>query len=251
MAQVTLFHYMHKDTLLHRMDGRIKLVCMFALSLSASLASAWQHYLLPLSVVAFALMAAKLPLIDILRDMVFFGVLILVVLIVNAFSIPGDPIPGFPIAGVSLPGLITGLRFAGRLTIIVLLCAVITGTTPVTTFRNAVEWFLRPIPLIPEVRIATAINLTFVLIPVILDSFNEMMGAQKSRCIELQKNPIKRVNYTVFPLLGQTLLRADEIASAMESRCYSEQRSQPAFKSTKADWFILAICLSIFLFVLT
>lgn len=251
MAQVTLFHYMHKDTVLHRMDGRIKLVCMLALSLSASFALVWQHYLIPLSVVILALVAAKLPITALLRDMVFFGVLILVVVIANAISIPGHPIPGFPITGVSLPGLIIGLRFAGRLTIIVLVCAVITGTTPITTFRNAVEWFLRPIPLVPQARIATMINLTFILIPIIMDSFSEMMEAQKSRCIELQKNPVKRINYIVFPLLGQTLRRADEIASAMESRCYSEQRNQPAFKSAKADWFILTICLSTLLFVLT
>lgn len=86
-----------------------------------------------------------------------------------------------------------------------------------------------PVPFIPEVQVATMINLTFLLIPVIFDNYSEMMSAQKSRCIQLRKNPIKRVNFIVFPLLSRTLRRADEIVYAMESRCYCEERTRAIF----------------------
>ena len=249
MAEMTFFHYIHKNTVLHRMDGRLKLMCMLLLSLSASFASELQHYLVPLFVVIIALLTAKLPFTTLLKDMNFFGIIILIVILVHAFNTPGDPIPNFPITSISIQGVITGLRFAGRLIIIIMVCAVITGTTPLMTFRKVIEWCLRPIPFVPEVRIATMINLTFALIPVILDNFTEMMNAQKSRCVELRKNPIKRINFIVFPLLSQTLRRADEIVYAMESRCYSEVRTMAIFKSNKIDWLILAICISVLLFV--
>jgi len=250
MAQVTFFHYMHKDTALHRMDGRLKLLCMLLLSLSASFAYEWQHYLAPLCLAAIALIAAKLPITALLKDMKFFAAIILIVLVTNAFAIAGDPIPGFFIESVSMQGVTRGLRFAGRLVLIIMVCAVVTGTTSLLTFKNVIEWYLRPVPFIPEARVATMISLTFVLIPVIFDSYTEMMSAQKSRCIELRKNPLKRLRFVVFPLLAGTLRRADEIVYAMESRCYSETRTRPLFKTNKVDWLILAICAAVLLFVL-
>ena len=250
MVQVTFFHYMHKNTVLHRMDGRLKLPGMLLLSLSASLASEWRHYLVPLALVIAALIIARLPIAALLKEMKFFAVIILIVLVTNAFTIAGDPIPYFPIKGVSIQGVMEGLRFAGRLILVIMVCTIVTGTTSLLTFKNVIEWYLRPIPFIPEVRVATMINLTFVLLPVIFDSYTEMMNAQKSRCVELRRNPIKRVNFIVFPLLSRTLRRADEIVYAMESRCYSEVRTRAMFKTNKADWCILTTCAAVLVFVI-
>lgn len=249
MASVTFFHYIHKDTVLHRMDARLKLPCMLLLSLSASLATEWRHYLAPLALTAAALAIAKLPLLTLLKDMRFFAVILLFVLTADAFTIAGDPIPHCPVAGISMQGTVTGLRFAGRLILILMACTVMAGTTSLLAFQNAIEWYLRPIPFLPEVRIATMVNLTFVLIPVIFDSYTEMMDAQKSRCAELRKNPIKRIYFIVFPLLGRTLRRADEIVYAMESRCYSEIRTRAVFKANKVDWVFLAACVAALVFV--
>lgn len=250
MAQVTFFHYMSKDTVLHRMDGRLKLLCMLLMSLSASLATYWWHYLAALILAAVALMISKLPIAALLKDMKFFAVIILIVLVTNAFTIKGDPIPYFPIRGVSMQGVSIGLCFAGRLILIIMVCTIMTGTTSLFTFRNVVEWYLRPVPFISEVRVATMINLTFVLLPVIFDSYTEMMDAQKSRCVELRRNPIKRVSFIIFPLLNRTLKRTDEIVYAMESRCYSEVRTRAEFKTNKVDWLILAICTALLFFVI-
>lgn len=246
MAQITFFHYVHKETIIHRMDGRLKLLCMLLLSISASLASEWQHYLLALVVALLGLLLAKLPIIALLRDMKYFAIIIIVVFVSNAVNISGDPIPGIPLNSVSIQGVEAGLRFAGRLILIIMVCIVLTGTTTLWSFRNIVEWYLRPLPFVPEARVATMINLTFVLIPVIFDNFAEMMDAQKSRGIELRKIPIRRIKYLAFPLLSRTLRRADEIVWAMESRCYSETRTKAAFTVNKADVLILAVCLAVF-----
>jgi energy-coupling factor transporter transmembrane protein EcfT len=90
-------------------------------------------------------------------------------------------------------------------------------------------------------------NLTFVLFPVIFDKFAEMMAAQKARCVELRKNKIKRIIFTAAPLLSQTLRKAEEIAYAMESRCYTEERTKAVFQTKPQDWFFTAICVGIFI----
>ena len=232
------------------MDGRLKLLCMLLLSLSASLASEWFHYLAAFSAALLGLLLAKLPIVALLKDMKYFAIIIMAVFISNTFSVIGAPIPGFPVASVSIEGVDAGLRFTGRLIVIIIACTVLTGTTSLITFRNVIEWYLRPIPFISEVRVATMINLTFALIPVIFDNYAEMMGAQKSRCIEAKKNPIRRIKYIAFPLLGRTLRRADEIIYAMESRNYSETRTKVIFEINKADWLVLASCSAVFVFVM-
>ena len=249
MAQVTFFHYIHKNTVLHRMDGRLKLLGMVLLSLSVSLASELHHYLLLSGIVIAALIISRLPVLALMKDMRFFAWIIFIVLVADAFNIPGDPIPGCPIAGVSIQGAVEGLRFAARLILILLVCMIMTGTTSLLTFRNVIEWYLRPIPLIPAARVATMINLTFVLIPLIFDSYTEMTHAQKSRCVQLRKNQIKRIGFIVFPLLSRTLQRTDEMVFAMEARCYAEVRTRPVFQTAPADWLMGAICLTVLLFV--
>ena len=103
---------------------------------------------------------------------------------------------------------------------------------------------------LPAAKVATMINLTFLLIPVLLDNFGEIMNAQNSRCVQLRKNPVKRLKFLVFPFLDQALRRADEIINAMEARCYSEIRTRAEFRSTITDWLLLAVALTVFLFVL-
>ena len=222
---MTFFHYIHKKTIIHQMDGRLKLLCMLLLTISASMASKWHHYLVLLSVIGLSLMLSKLPFITILKEMKFFAIIIAIVLIMNSWL------------------------FAGRLILMLLISIVIAGTTSLQTLSNAIEWYLRPIPFVPASRIAMIIKLTFALIPMIFDHYLEMTHAQKARCIQLNKKPIRRVKLIVFPLLTRTLRQADSLICAMESRSYSEVRTKPTFKINKEDWLILLVCLVVSLII--
>lgn len=232
------------------MDGRLKLLCLLLLSVAAGLASEWQHYLALLGVAVSALAAAKLPVWALLRDWRFFAVMAALILVANAFFIPGDPVPFFPFAAVSRQGLVAGLRFAGRLLLAVMICSVVMGTTPLARLRDALEWCLRPVPLVPAARVAMMMNLTFVFVSVIMDNYVEMVCAQKSRCVESCKNPLKRIKYLVLPLLTQTMMRTDEIVYALEARCYSEVRTPASFGTCRADWLVAGVCLGVLAFVI-
>ncbi len=238
-----LFHYVHKNTPLHTMDGRIKVLCLVLLSLTASLATDVSDYLLLSAVILTALFVSRLPLIPLLRDMKFFLFLILFVFVMNAIGTGGEPIPDFPIRSVSVAGILTGAMFAWRLILIIILCAIMTGTTSLLVLKKAIEWGLRPIPFIPETRVGTMVNLTFVLIPVVLDQYTEMSVAQKARCVDSRKNPVKRVMFITLPLLSNIFRKTDELIFAMEARCYSEERTKAVFmKVCPMDWLILLIC---------
>ncbi|NLO96522.1 MAG: energy-coupling factor transporter transmembrane protein EcfT [Peptococcaceae bacterium] len=250
MAQIVLFHYFPGKSILHGMDGRLKLICMILFSVAISLAKSVPTFIiLTAGLLLITLFAARLPLLTLLKDMKYFLFLILIILLVNSFAIPGRPIPGFPLPGVTIEGVRTGLIASWRLVLIIMVCAVMTGTTSLITLKNVVEWFLRPIPFVPETRIATMINLTFVFIPIIFDTVSEMLSAQRARCIEGRRNPFKRIMFIAFPLLVQTFRRTDELILAMEARCYSDDRTRAVFAATARDWMILA-CSILFLAVI-
>ena len=188
---------------------------------------------------------AQLPMKLLLKSMKYFIFLLMIIVIVNAFTVEGTPVGKFPLSNISIEGLIKGLRYAWQIILIIILCTIITSTTTLLTVRNSVEWFLRPIPFICEFKIATMISLTFVLVPVIFKQISEIITAQKTRCIEGRKNIIKRLLFLVCPLLLRTFKRADEIVFAMEARCYSQNRTKAVFEIDSKDLAALFIILAI------
>lgn len=245
MAEITLFHYIPKKTIIHQMDGRLKLVCMILFTMAAGFARNLYDLAILTSVLFMIYMAAGLSVKRFMIELKYFFILAGIIIGAHSFTVPGTAIPGFPIQGITWEGLNSGLLLSWRLIVMIFIGAIMTGTTSLLQFKNAVEWFLRPLPFIPEARVATMFSLTFVLIPLILDQISEMMDAQKSRCIDGRKDPVTRILFLVRPLLFHAFMRAEEIVQAMESRCYSEIRTKPKFKSTLNDWLVLAFSIFI------
>lgn len=251
MAELTIFHYIPKKSIIHQMDGRLKLICMILFTMTAGFASKTDDLTVLTSVLVIIYITAGLSVTRFIKEIRYFLFLLGVIMIAHSFTIPGKAIPGLPIHGMTWEGLSSGLLFGWRLILMILIGIIMTGTTSLSLFKNVLEWFLRPVPFIPEARVAMMFSLTFVLIPLIFDQASEMLDAQKSRCIDGRKNPITRILALAGPLLFHTFMRADEIVQAMESRCYSEVRTKAVFKTTLTDWLLLAftifVCLIIFI----
>ncbi len=243
-----VFHYLHRDSILHRMDVRVKLICLAILSVTIGFASSAADFCLLAITAAAAVGLSQLPAKKIISEIKLFIFLIVTVMIVHAVSIPGKSLPLLP--WLSQEGIVSGFVFAWRIFLVITLCVILTGTTSLIAIGNAVEWFFCPIPFIPETRVATMINLTFVLIPLIFDQAAEMIEAQKARCIDNRKNPARKVRYLALPLLLQTFQRAGELAMAMEARCYSEDRTRPVFHTGKWDWVVMLFTGLVALFVI-
>lgn len=239
MAELNIFHYIPQKSIIHEMDGRIKLICMILFTIAAGIAARIFDFTILTSVLVITLIGSGLPITKLFIEIRYFLFLIGIVIVVHSFSIPGTPIPNLPIHGLSMEGLRSGLLFGWRLILIILISTILVGTTPLSLLKSVIEWFLRPIPFIQEARVATMFSLTFVLIPLIFDQASEMQEAQKARCIEGRKNPIIRIKFLIFPLLLHTFMRADEMVLAMESRCYSEIRTKAVFKTNINDWLLL------------
>lgn len=245
MAELTIFHYVHNNSILHKLDGRVKLFSMLLFSISASISSTFSDLTLLTLILLIVLYISKLPFVTLLKELKYFSFLLFVIFIAHSFTIPGTPIPYFPIPGATIEGAISGLYFSWRIILIIIISIILIGTTTISLLRDSIEWFLRPIPFIPAARIALMINLTFVLIPLIFDQTKEILNAQKARGIARRRNPYKRIKFTAFPLLIQSFRRTDEMILAMEARSYSEDRTKAVFTVCRNDWLVLSFTIVI------
>ncbi len=238
MAELTSFGYSAGDSLLHRMDARFKIVFIILLSLVGLNAYFRGLGLLTLILLAIIL-RARLPLAAGLREMRYFLILLLLIFVARVLSTEGLPVIDLEYLTVSRQGIYNGLLVCWRLAFIVLLGFAFISTTPPSTIKAAVQWFLKPVPLVPEKKVAVMMGLILRFVPVIINQAGETTAALKARAIENRKNPVYRLTKFGFPLLRRMFERADDLVAALEARAFSEHRTDPELAAGKHDWIAL------------
>jgi len=240
MTDVTVFSFQSGNTWLHGLDVRVKLAALVLLTLSSI-------HIPPLKLTAMiaALLCLikylDLSFITVLKELRFFIVLLLIIFATRLLSASGVPVYSFGPIAISLDGILQGGVVCLRMLLVVLLGLILVASTRYSEIKRAVEWTLAPFPFIPKRRVATMIGLLLRFIPVIFNEAREIKDAQRSRAIEVRKNPVFRIVKLTVPLVRRTFLRAEKLALAMEARCYREVRTDPQFNFSKKDGLILAM----------
>ena len=239
MAYVTPFTYRQGDSLLHLLDVRCKffIICLVSMSLLSA-------HLLPCFVYAVILLfffnKTGLNIFAILNSIKYFILLLFFIFIARALTVEGHIIFSFYGISITEQGLNEGFLVAFKFFLVMVTGLLFSTTTQPSSVKSAVQWFLKPIPFVPEKRVAVMISLSLSFMPVILKQAKEISDAQKARCGDLQKNPVKRIIRLVLPLLKKTFLSADSLVLAMESRCYNDDRTDPEFlPSGKENYFLV------------
>ncbi|MCP4105786.1 MAG: energy-coupling factor transporter transmembrane protein EcfT [Desulfobacteraceae bacterium] len=259
MAELTSLSFRPGNSVLHELDVRFKLVFLILVSLATL--NGHLAELFALIFTACVLIAyIRLPLLSVFKEIRYFFFLLVFVFWARALSTPGVPVIetgffedswfAFTIT-VSRQGLYTGFVVCFRLLLIALLGVLFVSTTRTSAIKSAVEWFLAPFPFIPHKRTATMISLLVRFIPVILEQAGETSDALRARGIENRKNPVYRMVKIGIPLMRRTFDCADKLVTAMEARCYSENRTDPELLSKKCDWVALfvGVCLTVILVI--
>jgi len=242
MAELTAFGYRAGDSLLHRIDARVKILSVIFLSL-ASL----NVYFRGLGLVTVILLAvifhARLPLASGLRELRYFLIVLLLIFAARVLSTAGTALVSFKYFTISMQGLTSAILVCWRLALIVVLGFAFIATTPPSAIKAAVQWFLKPVPFVPEKKVAVMMGLILRFVPLILDQARETAQAQKARAVENRKNPLYRLIKFGFPLIRRIFERADDLVVAMEARAYTEHRTDPELTAGKRDWIALtAVC---------
>ena len=229
MARIVLFQHHPGTTLLHRLDPRIKLLLLLSIT-SVAAAAGGLGLIVAAGAVAGGLVVMCIPLLDLLRGLR--GLLLMCLLIVLARTLSAD---------VRLLGLRDGGLLSARLILMALLGSVYVAATPLSHTKAAVTWFLSPIPLLPAARIGIMMGLALASISLFLDQYAETTAAVEARCIGYSRNPLRRALFTLRPFLGKAFRRADEMALAMEARCFTDKATITLYPLKAQDWIALSV----------
>jgi len=229
MAALNPFEFRPGSTSLHCLDTRCKifLVCIMSLSL---VNAGFPSCFIALGVLIFFLKKIKFKVIETCKQLKYFILFLVFLIFVRSLTIPGDPIVSFHGMAITIQGLYQGGLVALRFFLVMITGLLFSATTQTASLKTAVQWYLKPLPFVPEKRVAIMISLALRFLPLILKQGQETSNAIQSRCGNLQKNPVKRFIRLTFPVLKKIFLSADHLILAMEARCYCENRTDPEFK---------------------
>ena len=157
----------------------------------------------------------------------------------RVLSTPGERFVKIGFLEIGKQGLGDGAVVCWRLLLVVVLGLVFVSTTRISDIKQSVAWFFRPVPGVPEKRVAIMLGLIVRFIPVIFAKAGEVTAAQQARCIGRRKNPLFRIKALTIPLLRGVFRDAGNLAMAMEARCYSEDSIRRMTSATGMDWVVL------------
>jgi energy-coupling factor transporter transmembrane protein EcfT len=228
------------------LDVRLKLILMAGVSVAGlGLGFAGLAMLMALLVIFFSVFrpAARVHLSEL--RWVFF--LLALVFIARVFSTDGTPLAGLGPVAVTREGLREGTLVCLRLVLVFIVGAAFIATTRSSEIKAGVQWFLKPVPWVPAERVATMLSLVARFMPVILEQAAKTSDAQRARAGENRRNPIRRLTALGIPLMRRTFETADNLAVAMEARCYSETRTDPDLTTGHRDWVFFGAAVALIL----
>lgn len=256
LKDVTFGQYYPGNSLLHRTDPRIKMLILIEYlvlvlvansELAAALSLAFTVFLVAVSGVKFRM------LIKSVKPLLF--VLVFTAIINLFFTVgEGEPLVEWGILTIYANGVRNAIMMLLRLVSLVLGTSVlISFTTSPLELTDAIESLLSPLKKIkvPVHEFAMMMSIALRFIPTLIEETNKIISAQKARCADFESgnvfNRIKALIPILIPLFVSAVRRAEELADAMECRCYNggEGRTKlKVMKSRPADYvFLVAVTL--------
>lgn len=253
LRDITLGQYYPADSVIHKLDPRVKLfstliyiISLFCFKGVAALAVA--------TVFLFGVIkASKVPFKFMVKGLKAIMVLMLITAVFNLFLTPGETLVSFWVLEISKEGLTNAVLMAIRLTYLILGTSIMTLTTTPNQLTDGLEKSLMPLSKIgvPVHAIAMMMSIALRFIPILLEETDKIMKAQIARGADFENGNIIQKAKNMIPLLVPLFIsafrRANDLAMAMESRCYhgGDDRTQmKPLKYTGKDrvaYLILAI----------
>lgn len=245
LRDATFGQYYLADSFLHKMDARIKLLLCLLFMVGIFFVTSFVGFLWITVFLAFAIGFSHVPLKSILRSIKGILFLLIFTAILNVFftkSQTDPPLFSWWVIEIYAEGLRFAAKILLRLTYLVMGTSLLTLTTTPVDLTHAIESLLKPLRVIkfPVHELALLMSLALSFIPSIMDETDRIIRAQKARGANFDTgNLIQRAKAFVpilIPLLVGGFRRADELANAMNSRCYEGSTKRTQMRVLKLSW---------------
>ena len=226
IREITLGQYYKGNSVLHRLDPRTKVAGTVLYIISLFIGKSIAAYHLAGVFLAVMVKISTVPFSYMVRGLKAVFTILIFSVVLNMFFIPGEVIVDFGFCDISREGLQTAIFMAIRLVFLILGSSLMTLTTTPNQLTDGMEKLLKPLKKLKipvhEISMMMAIALRFI--PILTEELDKIMKAQMARGAEFdQGNLIQKVKSVVpilVPLFVSAVRRANDLAMAMESRCY-------------------------------
>ena len=251
LNNITLGQYYPADSVVHRMDPRVKILLLIAVIVAIFLAG---NLLAFVPIIAFLVIVTKLskvPVKMMLKGLKPLRLILILTFVLNLFFLQGETVLldlGF--AQIKKEALILAVHYSLRLVLLVLFSSILTLTTPPITLTDGLERLLSPLRVVrfPAHEMAMMMSIALRFIPTLMEEADKIMKAQTARGADFESgNLINRAKAMVpllVPLFVSAFRRAGDLAMAMEARCYhgGEGRTRlRVLKCEKRDYIACAV----------
>ena len=262
LRDITIGQHFPGDSLVHRFDPRMKLVLTIVYIILLFAAS--NPLGLTLSLVFLVAMygVAKIPFKLITKSLKPILPIILFTAVLNLFFVSGEgePLVHFWVLNIYAEGLRYAILMAVRVMALIAGTSLLTYTTSPIVLTDAIEQLLKPLGRLhfPVHELAMMMSIALRFIPTLIEETDKIMNAQKARGAMLDNGSmmerVKALVPVLIPLFISAFRRADELAMAMECRCYRGGDGRTRLKvlrCTRQDYIDLAVCIVCFMVILS
>ena len=243
VRDITIGQYFPGNSLLHRMDPRIKIVLtLIFIFVIFFCKNFWALGLMALFLFG-GICISGVPFKMLLKSLRAILLIIIITAVLNIFYITdGNTLFKAGFIEVTDKGVFTALFMAVRLSCLIIGSSLMTYTTTPTMLTDAIERLLSPLKIfkIQVHTLAMMMTLALRFIPTLIEEIDKIMNAQKARGADLESgNLIDRAKALVpvlVPLFVSSFRRAYELAFAMECRCYTGNKDRTRMKQMKFSY---------------
>ena len=224
LKDITLGQYFPGDTPIHRLDPRTKLILVVLYIIALFQAKAWPSYLLLIALTIICMAISRITPRNIFKGLKPMLFIIAVTALLNLFYTKGTPVREGWI--ITWEGIDHAVKMMLRITLLITGTFLLTYTTSPMALTDGLEMLLRPLKKlkVPVHEMTLMMSMALRFIPTLIEETDKIMSAQKARGADFETGSLiqraKALLPILVPLFVSSFQRADELAVAMESRCY-------------------------------
>lgn len=253
LKDITIGQHYPTGSVVHKLDPRTKIIGTFVFMAGLFTIRDFDAYLVVMAALLITIISSKVPIRYVMKGLRPLMVLITVTFLINLLMTSGQVFFALGPITMTWEGLRQGVFMALRLIFLIVGTSLLTLTTSPITLTDGIEQLLNPLKRIrvPAHELAMMMTIALRFIPTLLEETDKIMKAQMARGADFESgNLINRAQSLVpllVPLFISSFRRADDLAMAMEARCYRGGENRTRMKALKwrmIDGFALMMIFS-------
>ncbi|MBL0846454.1 energy-coupling factor transporter transmembrane protein EcfT [Mammaliicoccus fleurettii] len=232
--------YIPGDTIIHRLDSRMKMIYVFLFMVLIFFCNTWASYAFMLMSVFVIMYLSKIRFWFLIKGLTPVMILFIFTFIMHLIVTKGGPVVlDLKIFTIEENGIKQGAFIVLRLVLLVMISTIMTLTTSPISLTDAIESMLRPLKKIkfPVHELAMMMSISLRFIPTLMDELDRIIKAQTSRGSDVTAGSIfsrlKAIIPLLIPMFISAFKRADDLAVAMESRGYNASNKRTTYRKLK------------------